>query len=261
MANQPRETAGDRGGNGPSEARGAGAGIDLNRVKRAATAVLGGALLVRGLERRSLRGAVTVLVGGWLLSRAIGGNPRSDRPIRSLPVIGSREEEQTGDAGPTTVSRSATIGRPADALYEAWRDPDQFSRVMGHFADVTSPDGDRRYWTVHGPAGQDLSWETHVVEEEPGEYIRWESPEDAVLPNEGTIRFRPAPGDRGTQVTLSISFYPPGGALGTAALHRLDVVPKGLAGEALRRFKSLAESGEIQTLEGNPSGRGKGGLL
>jgi len=132
---------------------------------------------------------------------------------------------------------------------------------MGEFADVTPTEGDRHRWTVHGPAGTELSRETQVVEDTPGEVVRWEASRDASASNGGSIRFRPAAGDRGTVVTLSLDFDPPGGTLGNAALERLDVVPGALAGHVLGRFKSLAETGEIPTLDGNPSGRGEADLL
>lgn len=200
------------------------------------------------------------LVGGWVLSRALGVDARLRRTFGSRGSTSGGSVERAGEVKAVEVSRSITIGEPADDLYEAWRDPETFSRVMGHFAEVTSPDGDRFYWTVHGPLGQEVSWESRLVEEEPGEFLRWETPPDATLPNEGSVRFRPAPGDRGTVATLSLVFDPPGGTLGDTVLEQLDVVPETLAGTALGRFKSLVETGGIQTLEGNPSARGRGGL-
>lgn len=259
MATQSRDTESDRPGTRPQQSAGTGTGND--RVKQAISAVLGSALLVRGLRRGSLRGTATALVGGWLLSRALRGDARTERALRSRTATGSGKGDRAGATEATSVSRSITVGKPADDLYEAWRDPDQFSRVLGHFADVTSPAEDRFHWTVHGPRGRDISWETRIVEAEPGEFLRWETPEDATVPNEGSVRFRPASGDRGTVVTLSVNFDPPGGAVGNAVLKQLDIVPETLAGTALGRFKSLVETGEIQTLEGNPSARGKGGLL
>lgn len=198
------------------------------------------------------------LTGGWLLSRAVGGRDRVEQALGSESSSGSRSDDETGTAGPTEVRRSVTVGRPADELYEAWRDPDTFSRVVSHVAEVTELDEDRLRWTVSAPRGREVSWETRVVETVPGEFVRWETPADATVPNEGSVRFRPAPGDRGTTVTLSLKFDPPGGALGAAALERLDIVPEALAGTVLDRFKSLVETGEISTLEGNPSARGKG---
>jgi hypothetical protein len=44
-------------------------------------------------------------------------------------------------------------------------------------------------------------------------------------------------------------------------MERLDLVPNAAAGKALRRFKSLVETGEMPTLEGNPSARGSGDPL
>ena len=261
MATQSRDTESDRPGTRPQQSDRASTGTGKDRVKRATSAVLGSTLLVRGLRRGSLRGTATALVGGWLLSRALRGDARIERALRSRTAIGSGKDDRTGATEATAVSRSITVGKPKDDLYETWRDPDQFSRIMGHFADVTSPNEDSLHWTIHGPRGRDVSWETRIVEAEPGEFLRWETPEDATMPNEGSVRFRPASGDRGTVVTLSLSFDPPGGAVGNAALKQLDIVPKTLAGTALDRFKSLVESGEIQTLEGNPSARGKGDLL
>lgn len=253
-------------------------GVLNDRVKRTGGLLIGTALLLRGLRRRSVRGVVMALVGAGILIRTLGGDTvreriDSDRLLHSLPegdqLLDSLPESDRlpdsipkGDETPeTSVSRSVTIGESADEVYEAWRDPEVFSQIMGDFAEVTSTDEDHYQWSVHGPADVELSWETQVVEAEPGELVRWETPDDASVPNSGSVRFRPAPDDRGTVVTLSLDFDPPGGTLGNAVVNQLDVVPETLAGHALGRFKSLVESGEIPTLEGNPSGRGKGDLL
>lgn len=258
MTTQSRATERDRAVDRPQSDRpGADGPADL--AKRAAAAVLGGVLLVWGLGRRSLRGVATALAGGWLLSRALGGPPWGGRTHRARR--GGGRVRRLGTGGAATGSRSIVVGRPADELYDVWRDPDQLSRIMGHFADVTAPDDDRLRWTVHGPRGRDVAWDSRVVEAEPGAYLRWESAENAPVSNRGTVRFSPASGDRGTRVTLSLGFGPPGTTFGNATLRRLDVVPAELAGVALDRFKSLVESGEIPTLEGNPSARGRGDLL
>jgi hypothetical protein len=44
-------------------------------------------------------------------------------------------------------------------------------------------------------------------------------------------------------------------------MKRLGFVPRTITGEALDRFKSLAETGEIPTLERNSSARGSGDRL
>jgi len=52
-----------------------------------------------------------------------------------------------------------------------------------------------------------------------------------------------------------VRFEPPGGAVGQALADRLDVVPRGFLGTALRRWKALVETGEIPTTGDNPSAR------
>jgi uncharacterized membrane protein len=85
--------------------------------------------------------------------------------------------------------------------------------------------------------------------------VRWKSVDGAPLPNEGSVRFHPAPGDWGTEVTLRFRFALPGGPLGNTVAKRLGIVPRMLAEKALRRFKSLAETGEIPRLKHNPAAR------
>jgi len=200
------------------------------------------------------------LAGAGLAARGLGAGSGSDRPggSRTRREVGIEGWDET-DRG-TEATRSITVDAAAEELHELWRDPERLSEVMGHFADVTELGEDRYHWRVDGPRGREFTWETHVVEDDPGERIRWETPADATVPNEGSIRFQPAPGDRGTMVTLAVTFDPPGGALGNAALKRLDVVPETLVATALDRFKSLAERDEIPSLDRNPSGRGSGDL-
>jgi len=229
-----------------------------DRTRRVGGLVLGTAALLGGLRRRSIGGLAIAVVGAGVLTRTLRGGGDRDR-------TDSSRDEQSGrrvdHAAAPTVSRSLTVDASADDLYEAWRDPVVFARVMDHFADVTSIDEDSHHWVVRGPGGVEASWETRVVEDDPGQLVRWETTGDARVPNGGSVRFRPAPDDRGTLVTLTLAMDPPGGAVGNALLDRLGVLPETLAGDALGRFKSLVESGEVPTLEGNPSGRGTGDRL
>lgn len=43
----------------------------------------------------------------------------------------------THDAHETQLRRWITIGKPADELYELWRDPTTLPRIMAHFAQIT----------------------------------------------------------------------------------------------------------------------------
>ncbi len=227
----------------------------VGQVERMASAVLGGALLTLGLGRRTLGGTAMALASGELLYRGLRGRRHVLRAL-GLGASGAREpHEPEARAEPPEVRRSLTIGKPAEVLSRFWREPENLSRIMGHFAEVTAVGPDRMHWRVHGPLGKSLEWDTRLVEEHPGELLRWESLEGAELPNQGSLFFRPAPGNWGTEVTLHIRFEPPGGVLGEAVMKRLSMVPGLLALRALRRFKSLVETGEIPTVAHNPSAR------
>lgn len=233
---------------------------NVNRWERAASAALGGALLVRGLRRRSLGGAVSAVAGAGLLYRGARGRSRLYQVLGITTADGQAELDDSATGEPS-VKRSITVGRPAEELAEFWREPGQLSRILGEFAAVSSVGEDDRQWHVRGPLDRRIEWQTRIVEDRPGELLRWESLDGAVVPHEVTIRFQPAPGDRGTEVTLEIQYDPPGGSLGDAAMERLGVVPETVVGQTLQRFKSLAETGEIPSTEKNPSARGKGDLV
>lgn len=85
--------------------------------------------------------------------------------------------------------------------------------------------------------------------------IAWRSVEDADIPDEGELRLRPAPGEWGTELALTLQFTPPGGALGKKVTTLFDLLLKEVASKTLHRFKSLAETGEIPGLHGQPAGR------
>jgi uncharacterized membrane protein len=153
------------------------------------------------------------------------------------------------------VERSITIGKPAGELYRSWRNPRNLRRIMEHFAEVSTMGEDRQHWRVSFPLGQSLEWDARIVEEHPDGFLRWASLPGSKLPNEGSLRLSPAPGDRGTEVKLYFRFDPPGGVLGDAAVKLLGFVPAMVAEKALRRFKSLAETGEIPTTEHQPAAR------
>ncbi|RKG81888.1 SRPBCC family protein [Corallococcus exercitus] len=226
------------------------------RWSRAASTVVAGTLMSLGLRRRSLGGTVMALASGALLYQGLHSRKRA-------PSTGGRTALRRVSTGAEArreplveVERTITVGRPAEELYRLWSEPSTLSRLMAHFADVTSTrGGDGRHWQIHGPMGRELSWDSRIVEDRPPELHRWESTEDSPVKVQGQVRFKPAPADFGTEVTLHLAFSPPGGALGEALAKRMRGIPAMQVMKSLRRFKSLAETGEIPTLDHNPSAR------
>lgn len=214
---------------------------DRSPWMRLGAGVLGGALAAIGLRRRSLGGAAIALAGGWVAYRAVSGG-----------------FEATGSE---TVAESITIGESADELSELAREAETLDRLVGPVADVTALGADHHRWILGGLRDPHRSWETRLVEDRPGERLRWEPVDETASIDDWSMSFEPAPGDRGTEVTLEVGFAPPGGTIGRSAVDAFDVVPEAFVNQALDRFKSLAETGEIPTTEGNPSARGRGDLV
>lgn len=232
--------------------------VNVNQEERAPSAVLGAALLLLGLGRRSLGGTAVALAGGGLLYRGLRGHCHLYDAL-GINTAQPAANQQTGaSTDAPEVARSITVDKPAEELYRLWREPETLSRIMGDFAEATQAGEDRQHWTVRMPRGRSLAWDSQVVEDRPGEFLRWQSLEGTSLPNEGSVRFGPAPGNRGTQVMFRMRFDPPGGAIGKWAVKLLGMAPRALATKALYRFKNLAETGEIPTLKRNPAARDGG---
>lgn len=166
------------------------------------------------------------------------------------------------DATPETAldadARAAiTIGKPAEELRALWLRPDTQPRLWAEFADLTVVDDRTTDWVAHGPAGGEYRWRTQVSESGPNE-VRWSTLDDADVANVGTLTFRPAPGDRGTELHLDIRFDPPGGAVGQVVSKLFHIVPAEIVRKALYRFRALALTGEIPTTDPQPAARNGG---
>jgi uncharacterized membrane protein len=152
---------------------------------------------------------------------------------------------------------SVTIGRPAEELRALWLRPDTQSRIWADFADVTVTDDGAAEWTARGPAGGEYHWRTETRQTSSTD-VRWSSLEGADIANTGVLRFRPAPGDRGTELHLDVQFDPPGGVVGEAVSKLFHIVPSEIVSKALYRFRALAITGEIPTTYPQPAARNGG---
>jgi len=148
------------------------------------------------------------------------------------------------------VGRTVTINRPRAELYAFWRDFRNLARFMENVESVTPLDGDRSHWVVKAPAGRTVEWDSILTEAVEDSVLAWESAEGADIKNAGRIEFRDGPPGRGTEVTATIVYEPPGGDLGKLIAKLFQKEPKIQARRELRRFKQLMETGEISTANG-----------
>jgi uncharacterized membrane protein len=171
------------------------------------------------------------------------------------------EVAMTTSSPETTLDGEAraavTVGAPADDLHALWLRPDTQSRIWSHFADLTPLDEGSVDWLARGPTGGEYRWRTRI-EDSGTDEISWSSAEGADVANAGRLRFRPAPGDRGTECHLHVRFDPPGGMVGQAVGKLFHIVPDEIVRKALYKFRALATTGEIPTTDPQPAARDGG---
>jgi uncharacterized membrane protein len=153
------------------------------------------------------------------------------------------------------VDKSITIDKPREELYAFWRNLDNLPRFMKNLHSVTALSDKRSHWTADGPGGKIVEWDAEIIHEQPNELIGWRSLTGSDVASAGSVHFKTAPGGRGTEVSIELQYIPPGGMLGAAFA---KLTGKDLANEIeedLRRLKQFLETGEIATVEGQPSGK------
>ncbi|MEI5687175.1 SRPBCC family protein [Sphingomonas kyungheensis] len=153
--------------------------------------------------------------------------------------------------GSSVVGRSVTINRPASELFAYFRDFTNLPHFMENIVSITVTDPKVSHWVVKAPAGATMEWDARITQEEPDRLIAWTSQPGADIANSGRIEFRDA-GARGTVVTATIAYDPPGGTIGKLIAKMFQREPAIQARRDLRRFKQLMETGEVATPAMNP---------
>ena len=158
------------------------------------------------------------------------------------------------------ATKSVTINLPKEHVYEFWHDFENFGRFMQHIEFVEDLSGGRSHWVANAPGGTTVEWDARITDDVFGERIAWQSLAGAEVPNSGTVVFRDAPGDRGTEVTVRLDYEVPGGEASAAVAKLFGEEPSQQLRDDLRRFKQVMEAGEVVRSDGSPGGAGQGAL-
>lgn len=220
----------------------------LPTLERSVMGSVGVALMGAGLRSgRPLQKLVLGGVGAGLAAMAATGR----NPLATALKI--RQTPQ----GEVLVSDAVTIGRSADDLYRVWRDLAGLPRLMTHLKAVEVLDERRSRWTTEAPTGT-VSWEAELTADEPGRRIAWAALPGAAVENHGEVLFRPAPGDRGTEVVVRLAYRPPGGSAGAITARLFGEEPAQQLRDDLMHFKREQELGFAPTTAGQSSARAGG---
>jgi uncharacterized membrane protein len=250
--------------------------------------------LLQALGAREIVSGVGVLMGrrraGWMWSRFAGdlvdlallGAALSDRKsergraaaataavagVTALDFLAARKLQRSGPEAepdqPFAFRRTLAVNCAPSEAYAFWRNFQNLPRFMEHLEAVHEQGGARSRWVVKAPAGGTVECDAEIVEDRPNERIAWRTLEDADVRNSGSVSFEPAPGGRGTLISVEMRYEPPAGAVGRTVAKLFGEDPEEQVEADLKRFKHVLEAGEVPTTEGQPQGRRtlKGRLL
>ncbi len=166
----------------------------------------------------------------------------------------SRAADERSEDGRLRARAVVTVNTSVGEAYRQWRDFEKLPEFMAHLESVKSSGDGRSHWVARGPAGSTVEWDAEILEDVVDQHIAWRSVEDADVDNSGSIRFTPAPGDRGTEVAVELEYSPPAGAVGATVAKLFGEEPNQQLRDDLRRFKQVLETGQVVVSEGTPDG-------
>jgi uncharacterized membrane protein len=202
-------------------------------------ATLGRAMTGEDADRGRLTAATAAVLGvtalDLLTGRRLSRNGEQDTRARGRTAA---------DSG-IRVSETVTVARPPEEVYRFWRDLTNLPRFMEHLEAVQVLDDRRSHWRARAPAGSSVEWDAEIIEDQPNQRISWRSIQDADVPNTGTVQFRTAPGNRGTEIHVTLRYDPPAGRLGALVAKLFGEEPSEQVKSDLRRLKQVLETGEV----------------
>ena len=156
--------------------------------------------------------------------------------VTALDVLAGRRLARR--AGERPVTAAITIHRSPDDVYAFYCDLENLPRFMDLVDHASVIDERNAHWIVALPGGGKAEWDTELVEDIPGQLLSWEA-KGPMLAHRMTVRMRPAPGGRGTEVVTEVRLRgaPRGPLAKLVAQQQLE--------NDLRRLKQLLETGEV----------------
>ena len=166
----------------------------------------------------------------------------------------ARKQHGQGRPGPLELKASTTVNKTPEEVYAYWRDFENLPSFMLHLRKVSANGDGRSTWEVNAPVLRKVKWEAELTGDEPGRRISWKSLPGSTVDNSGTVHCAPAPGDRGTEVSVVLHYDVPGGRAGRVAAKLLGEEPEQQVRDDLRRFKQVMETGDLVRSDSFPHG-------
>ena len=200
-----------------------------------------------------LAGGLIAAAGLYLVTRGLQERPERNS-LLSQNRQGNRNQQNRDKEGGIQVRESVTIDKPASELYSYWRDLSNLPDIMRHLKTVEETSETRSHWVAKGPLNTSLEWDAEITQDNENSSLAWKSVDNSQIPNEGSVYFKDAPGGRGTEIHVSLTYHPPLGPVGAGIAKLFGEEPSQQVGEDLKRFKQRMETGEVATTKGQPQG-------
>lgn len=197
---------------------------------RALTTVTGGALALLGAQRRGLAGTAAGIAGLALAARGA-----TNKPLKRVTGTG-------GGRRSVDVQKTINIDAPLDEVFAFCTDYENWPRFMTNVHQVRETEAGLQHWTVEGPGGTELDWDSEITRFIPGELVAWKTVDGSAFRHAGVMRFDQNE-DGSTRVQVRMSYNPPAGGAGHALARLLGADPKRQMDEDLARLKTTIETG------------------
>ncbi len=240
---------------------------NVSPTERVVSGVAGGALLAYGIKRGDTAGVLLSILGGGVALRGATGHCQvydamdintADKQQQQKRHFGAGSKKSPFSnkllASKIHVKKSVTINKSPAELYQFWRNFENLPKFMTHLESVAVTGEKTSFWKAKAPLGTTVEWNAEITSEVENERIGWKSAEGAEIPNTGVVEFKPT-STRGTEVRVVLTYESPAGQLGAIVAKLFGEEPSQQVYGDLYRFKSMMESGEIITVEGQTSGR------
>jgi uncharacterized membrane protein len=150
---------------------------------------------------------------------------------------------------------SMAINKAPEECYRFWRSVENLPRFMKYLESVDVQNERASLWRLRLTSKKVAEWECVITSDTPNEEISWQSVGRTALDTSGMVRFEPRLSGPGAIVRVAMQYTPPAARFPVLADPLIEIVSEQQLKEDLRRLKSLMETGEIPTVEGQPSGR------
>jgi uncharacterized membrane protein len=138
------------------------------------------------------------------------------------------------------ITKSIIVKADVATAYNLWANFENFPHFMKYINSVTKLGPNMSRWEMDGPLGKKVEWTAETTRMEPNRRIGWNTKDnDSTVTTSGEVVFTPL-ADFQTEITVTLKYNPPAGALGEAAA-KLFSNPSARLDEDLKNFKNYVE--------------------